>query len=283
MSSTFENQRLAFADRLVALRVERTSLAAKDFAASLGWHASKVSRIETGKQTPSDDELRTWLDAVGAPAELVDELRNQLRDLRIAQSTWRRQLRSGHRARQEQDEREEQAAAVIRAVDVMAVPGLVQTPDYARRILVTQAELLEVPAGDVDAAVNARMRRQRVLYEPDRRIELLVAEAALGMAVCPAAEMRAQVDRLQSVIGLPNVRLGVLPLHVQYPHLLPHGYWIVDDEVFIELVHSEVRVNDPEQVAIYSKLTDRLWTVALEGNDARTLLARVAATLQAGD
>ena len=278
MTSAFEKQRLEFADRLVQLR-EQTGMAAKDLAAMLGWHPSKVSKIETGKQTPSDEDVRAWLTAVGASDELVERMRDQLRDLRIAQSTWRRQLRSGHRARQDRDAREEQDASVIRAVDVMAVPGFVQTPQYARRILLTQADLLEVPAGDVDAAVKARMRRQQVLYEPEKHIEILVAEAALGMAVCPPEEMRPQVDRLQSVIGLPNVRVGVLPLHVEYPHLLPHGFWIVDNEVTVELVHAELRIIDPEQVAIYSKLTDRLWSVALEGNDARALLARVAAAL----
>jgi hypothetical protein len=170
---------------------------------------------------------------------------------------------------------------VIRAVDVMAVPGLLQTPEYARSILLTQADLLGIPAGDVDAAVKARMRRQQVLYAPDKQIEILVAEAALGMAVCTAGEMRAQIDRLGSVIGLPNVRFGVLPLHTQYPHLLPHGFWIVDAEVIIELAHAEVRITDPEQVAIYAKLADRLWSVAAEGGAARTLLLRQAAELAA--
>ena len=278
MTGTFENQRLEYADQLVRLR-EQVGMAAKDLAVMLGWHASKVSKIETGKQTPTDDDVRQWLAALGASDELVEQMRDQLRDLRIAQSAWRRQLRAGHRARQERDVREERDASVIRAVDVMAVPGLVQTPQYARRILLTQADLLEVPAGDVDTAVNARMRRQQVLYESGKQIELLVAEAALGMAVCPPSEMRPQVDRLLSVIGLPNVRFGVLPLHVEYPHLLPHGFWIVDDEVTVELVHAELRITDPEQVAIYSKLADRLWNVAVEGDEARTLLLRLAAGL----
>ena len=281
MTGTFEKQRIEYADRLVRLR-EQTGMAAKDLAAMLGWQASKVSKIETGKQTPSDDDVRQWLTALGASDELVEEMRDQLRDLRIAQSTWRRQLRAGHRTRQERDAREERDAMVIRAVDVMAVPGLVQTPQYARRVLLTQADLLEVPAGDVDAAVNARMRRQQVLYESSKQIEILVAEAALGMSVCTPAEMRPQIDRLLSAVGLPNVRFGVLPLRVEYPHLLPHGFWIVDDEVTVELVHAELRITDPEQVAIYSKLADRLWDMAVEGDEARTLLLRLAAELAVG-
>ena len=92
--------------------------------------------------------------------------------------------------------------------------------------------------------------------------------------------MLIQIDRLRSVIGLPGVRFGILPLWAQLPNLLPHGYWIVDDEVFVELVHAESRIADPDEVAIYTELTDRLWTVAAEQGDAHALLTRVATEIR---
>ncbi|MFD1044210.1 helix-turn-helix domain-containing protein [Kibdelosporangium lantanae] len=263
---TYETRRLEFADRLVSLRMA-ADVQAKDLAAALGWDASKVSKIERGRQTPSDADLVAYLGEVGTSADVVDGLREQLRELRIMQAAWRRQLRGGQRARQEQDAREESAATVIRAVDVMAVPGLLQIADYARSILTTQAELLDLPTDDVDAAVRTRMQRQHILYEPGRRTEILIAESALSTAVCPPSVMAAQLDRLVSVIGLPDVRIGILP---QY---LPVGYWIVDDAVYVEHVAGELRIDDEEQVAVYNRLTDRLWRVALEDDDARAAIA----------
>lgn len=73
--------------------------------------------------------------------------------------------------------------------------------------------------------MRARLRRQQILYEPGRTIEILVAESALGMPVCGPHAMIAQIDCLMSAVGLPAVRLGILPMYVVYPNLLPNGYW----------------------------------------------------------
>jgi transcriptional regulator with XRE-family HTH domain len=268
---------MEFADKLRGYR-ERAGLTGKQFAAVLGWSNSKVSKIETAKQTPSDVELDEWLAALDVPAADARQLHNELREVRIQQITWRRQLRAGHRARQEQDAKSERDATVIRAIDTAAVPGLLQTPDYARAIFTSQAALLDVP-DDIESSVRARMERQRILYEPGRTVEILVTEAALRHPVCPPAVLLAQLDRLGSALGLPGVRLGVLPLDAELPHVPWHGYWIVDDTVFVELVTSEVRVTDTDEIAIYHRLTDRLWSVAVEGDEARALLARLVTEL----
>lgn len=277
--STFEKRRLEFGDRLRDLR-ERAGFTGQDFAALLGWTNSKVSKIECGRQTPTDGDLVAWLGALDVPPDDVTALRDQLRDLRIAQITWRRQLREGHRARQEDDLRSEHDASLIRAVDTAAVPGLLQTPDYARYIFRTQAELLDVPADDIADAVRTRMERQRILYDGTKTIEIITTEAALHHSVCPPNVLAGQLDRLTAAVGLPGVRFGILPLNRTLPHVLWHGYWIVDDTVYVETVSQELRIIDPEQVALYHRLTDRLWTGAMEGDDARALLARIAADLQ---
>jgi len=51
-----------------------------------------------------------------------------------------------------------------------------------------------------------------------------------------------------------------------------HGFWIVDDVVFVETVSGEERVTDPDQVAVYERLADRLWSAAVTGDDARAVL-----------
>lgn len=161
----------------------------------------------------------------------------------------------------------------------MAVPGLLQTPDYAREIFRSQAELLGVPAGDIDAAVATRIERQRILYDSTKQIDVLIAESALWYPVSDPTVLAGQLDRLTSLTALSTVRLGMLSAGTRLPHLLPHGYWILDDHVLVETVSDELRIDDPDQVAVYHRLSDALWTVAVEGDEARALLTRVAATL----
>ncbi|HKS44881.1 MAG TPA: DUF5753 domain-containing protein [Amycolatopsis sp.] len=193
---------------------------------------------------------------------------------------WRRQVREGHRQRQQQDLTDEQAATTIRAVDTAAVPGLLQTPDYARHVFESQAAPLGTSTSDIDDAVRVRMQRQNVLYAPGKTIQILMAETALVNPVRPAGIMAGQLDRLTVAVGPPNVEFRILPVGRTVRHVLWRGYWIVDDVVLIETVSDELRIRDPDQVAIYTRLADRLWDQADEGDDARRILAETAARLR---
>ncbi|MCS7477500.1 helix-turn-helix domain-containing protein [Umezawaea endophytica] len=279
MATSFEQRRAEFGERLRIIR-EQAGLTAKQLAAEIGWNAPKLSKLETAKQTASPEDLEAWL-AVTTPGDIVAaELREDLAAIREAYVTWKAQVRLGHRARQEEAVQVEQAATVIRAVDVGVVPGLLQTPEYARHVLLASAGL-HGGGQDIPDAVRSRMRRQQVLYEPGRTIETLMTESALLHPIAPPDVMTSQIHRLLSTIGLPNVRFGILPARTRLPYPLVHGFWIVDQLVMIEFLTAEVRVSDPEEVATYGKLADRLWSVAAEGNDARELLTRVAAELPA--
>ena len=91
--SSFEADRLEFGDELRRLR-ERAGLDGKDLAGRLGWHPSKVSKIERGKQTAADSDLLDILDALEIPDAQAEQLRQRLRELRLKQLSWRRQLRA---------------------------------------------------------------------------------------------------------------------------------------------------------------------------------------------
>lgn len=272
--ANFESRRKAFGNRLREIR-ENAGLSGTDLANKLGWKQPKVSKIERGRQTATDADVVAWLEAAAVPARMIEQMRAELRDVQVAQLAWRRQLREGHVDRQQQGVRDTQDATVIRAIDTMAVPGLLQTPDYAHAIFRSQADLLDVPDDDIDDAVAARMARQQVLYDRSKHVEVLLAEAALSHPVCSRQELLGQLDRLVAVVGLPHVRFGVLPAYRTVPHLLPHGFWIVDDQVRYETVSGEHHVTDPDEVALFTRLADRLWEAAVEGERARELLLTV--------
>lgn len=272
----FEDRRDMFGARLRGLR-ERRKVSGRQLADQLGWPPAKPSKIENGRQTPTEQDVLDWCRVLDIDEAERADLLAERDELEVQRFAWRRELRTGHRAKQADIRERELAARRITAVDIAAVTGLVQTPGYAREMFLTQADLLDVPADDADAAVSERMQRGQLLYDPSKEIEILISEAALVNPIAPPAEMLAQLDRLLSVVGLPNVHVGIIPLGAQLPHFLPHGYWIVDDEVHVELVTSEVRIDEPEQVATYRTLTERLWPVAATGDGAREILRRVQA------
>ena len=95
------------------------------------------------------------------------------------------------------------------------IPGPLQIPDYARRVLTEMISLHDLEIDDVDAAVQERMARAQMLYDPSKRWEFLLAEPVLRWLLPSPAVMRAQLDRLQGVIGLDRIRLGIVPMGVE--------------------------------------------------------------------
>jgi transcriptional regulator with XRE-family HTH domain len=263
------------AARLYRLRREVAGLRTQaELASRLGWDRTKISKIESGKQLPSEDEIRAWAAACGRPGDaagLID-LRT---DIQAVHRTWRGRLRGGGAAVQDEYDRRIRAAKRMRAVSPLVVPGLLQTESYARAIVAGSAEIWGLT--DVDATVEARMRRRDVLYT-DRTFELVTTEAALRMPPCPPQVMRGQLDRLMS-LDLPNVTLGIIPLGVQLPLVPQNNFMLADDVATVEAHGGEDTLGERES-AVYVQVFDRLMGVAVTGEEARRLITAAAAALR---
>lgn len=273
-----QDGRTGFGNRLRRLR-EDADLSGKDLAARLSWPASKVSRLENGKQTASAQDVRDWAEAVSATPEVRDELVEDLRSLRVEYATWRRQLRSGFAPRQRASVVLAQATIVCRSATTSIVPGLLQTADYARHVFTSNAGYHGGPR-DIEEAVRARMRRQEVLYDPEKRFRFLISEAALRARLCPLPVLRAQLDRLAMISGLDTVRLAVHPSDAPVPITNLHGFSIYDDSlVLVETFNAELAIRDREDIALYERLFEAFWEAALRGPDAFEFIAALAREL----
>jgi Domain of unknown function (DUF5753) len=134
------------------------------------------------------------------------------------------------------------------------VPGLLQTADYARRLLETAYE-----PGDVGRAVAARLERQSILYDQAKRFDFLITESALRWRP-QGIDMRPQVDRLISVASLPNVTLAVAPQgESPIPYLHPFVIWQLPEGtmVSVETYSAELWVHEAADVARYREVWER--------------------------
>ncbi|MFI8106278.1 helix-turn-helix domain-containing protein [Streptomyces sp. NPDC086023] len=272
MTTDFQNARVALGARLRELRAE-AGLNGKDFAARIGWQRSKVSRLENGRQTATEADTDAWAAAAGVP-EQASDLRSRLRGLESQQRSWRRQLAAGHRPVQDRYVVEYQQTATMRGYEATVIPGLFQTPDYARHLIDANTTLMQSPR-DTEAAVAARMRRQEVLYQPGKLFRVLLWEAALHVLVCPREVMAGQLDRLVGLIGMSTVELGVVPLGAPLPLTPKHGFWIFDEErVIVETVNTELSYDSADDLALYARVWDGLHSAAVHGPQAHRLIAR---------
>jgi transcriptional regulator with XRE-family HTH domain len=245
-----------------------------------GWTKSKVSKLENGRQTADADELRAWAEATGRP-EAYEGLLAQLRGFESRIRSWRRQLASGHRPVQEAITAEHDRTRVLTIWENNLVPGMLQTPEYARHVLTRHANLMQSPR-DTEEAVRARIRRQDGLWEPGRRYRILMWEAACFALVCPPSVLAAQLDRLTSVIGLDTVEFGIVPFSASLKIYAGNAFWIYDDRrVVVEDWHAELWLDDTDSVATYQRVWDTLGESAVYGTDAQNVINRARRALTA--
>lgn len=270
---------MALGGRLRELRVA-SELSGKQLAelltrqASKTWQASKISKIENGKQTPSSDDIREWARATNAEGETASLLAS-LQTLEVQRAEWNRVMRGGIRPRQNALAELDQKTRLFRVFEPGVIPGLLQTSEYARARF-AEAIRIHKLKNDINDAVEGRMKRQDIFYRPDKRFHFVLTEAALRFRMCPLPVMLGQLDRLVSLSALPNVKLGIIGFETQYTASPWHGFWIFDDEkVLVETFSAGLTFPQPEEVELYSTIFSELAAVASYGPPARAIITRV--------
>lgn len=269
----------ALGKRLRKLR-QLAGLTGTQLAKSLSWPQSKISKLETARQTPSDDDIRAWTRATGNESH-TDELLTALHNLEAQHAEWQRVLRPGLQAHQSKLSELDVKTRLFRVFEATVVPGLLQTAEYARARL-AQGVILFNASNDINEAVQARMKRQELLYRPDKRFHFVMPEAALRLRLCGSKVMLAQLDRLISLSTLPNVRLGIISSDTQYVVGPWHGFWLRDSErVLVETFSAELNLVQPQEIDLFSAIFEQFAAVATYGRSARALITRVADDLVA--
>lgn len=261
------------ATRLRALRAQ-AGLSGKQLADANDWAQSKVSRIENGKQVPSTTDVLDWVQTCNADESIVAGLLRLRDEARSAQVTFRSRMRQGQEKVQESYKTFIKNAHFVRYFETVFIPGLLQVPDYARRVFTEMVTLHDLEIDDVEAAVANRMQWQQMLYDPGKKFEFLIGESALRWQIVPPAVMRAQLDRLQTVIGLERIRFGILPMQVELSITPQNSFQIYEADEPLVTVETFIgeKPHWGEEAAQYERVLDRLWDEAVTGEQARQLL-----------
>ena len=250
-------------------------LSGREMARRVGGSQPVMSRFDRGETLLRMPVIRQWLDECTAD----DDTRRRVLDLaeRAHGETkrWSELLASdAHLQGKERDY--DVAADVIQNFQPTVLPGLLQTASYAQAAL-------ELGRTDVPAAVAARLARQRLLDEPGRRFEFVIAERVLRWPPGPGA-LAGQADRLLALAERDTVELAVLPESVSPGVLLWHNFVIRRSRhghhwVATELLHGAQEIRDAESVRIYQDVWAKVWSAAAHGDEA---LARIRSARTAG-
>ncbi len=258
--------------QLKALRAER-GWTVEQVAERLLMSSSKVSRLETGQRGASPRDIRDLCDLYG----LGNEDRQRLTDLAKAgkQRPWWQPLSLPYSTYVGL----EAEATQIRDFGLGVVPGLLQTPDYARAVL-----LAAVPARTADEIENLLegriARQQRVLSAEDPpQFQAILDASVLHRVAGSPATMRAQLRRLVEASQMPNVTIrvvpytaGVLPVPNNKFIILSFGTQLLPDVVFIEGLTGDLYIDRKDDTDTYHAAFQALQTLAATPDDTRDIM-----------
>jgi transcriptional regulator with XRE-family HTH domain len=255
---------------LIVLRGDRSQAEA---ARLTGLTQAKVTRAERGRYPMSPEQAARYAAALGASDEQRDQI-DQLAHAKVSEHVRGRvSLVRVAAALQERFDQLEADSTLIEGWQPEAIHGVLQTHTYTATFLDGEGE------GDPGLAWwNARAARAARLAEPGRTWHLLMSEAALRWPLGSPYVMSEQIEHLDALSRLPNVRLGLLDLDTPKPFLPPAGFQVFDRRT--ATASTEVGtsfITAPDDVDHFERLFRQLESSAVYGGDARSLLERVSA------
>ncbi len=173
----------------------------------------------------------------------------------------------------------ESRATLLRIFELSVVPGLLQTPDYARALL------LAAPSGDVDAGVNARLARQRTLSKTEPpSLWVILDQSVIDRWVGGPEVMRGQLEHLLQLADLPNVVLRVVSRQAG-AHLGLEGAFKIMTVNRAETVYTEASeggrlIRDPAEVDTFRTRFDLIGAKALPEHMSALLIKEVMEDLK---
>lgn len=253
-------------------------LSAESIGKELGWSQSKVSKIENGRTRPVLKDIEALLGVLDPPEAERSELLELAKAIHADSVTWDRSLAGGLAGHQRKIADLEARASEIRFFNCDVIPGLLQTADYARRVL-TLGDANGL--GGIANAVAARIERQTILYEESKKFRFLMTEAVLRWQFGSTALMRAQYDRIETIAALDNVSIRVIPFSREVTTLQPEAFVLYratadESSVRVETHTREWSMTDPDETDLYLEVFESMWSEALEGERVVKLFRKVS-------
>jgi transcriptional regulator with XRE-family HTH domain len=172
----------------------------------------------------------------------------------------------------------EHHARFLHHVAVLYVPGLLQTEDYARAVF--SSRLPELPDEELELRIQHRKARQQITIP----YQALIHEAALRIRVGDRATSKAQLARLLELSEADHVTLRTIPFDLDgfaasSTMTYAGGPLPKLDTVVRDAPHGSVLIDSEAQLTIYRTRFHMVEAVALEPNESRDFIHRLAKEL----
>jgi len=274
--------------RLLAAHLRRlradTGKTADEVGKALGWSKAKISRYELAQGGLKPDDVARLLAYYEVPGSRREPMLALAEDAR--QRGWWESysdvLTEGHL---EWIGLEAEAASILEW-QINVVPGLLQTEKYAREVLAGYEKVAAISPRALQRRLETRLIRQQLLTRDETlEYEAVLDESVLHRQRGDRSVMRAQLQRLAEVSGLPNVTVQILPLARSHG-LAVDSFTIVrfgkahetvlHDVVSVEHLRDELYVEGDTDTYQFTLAFDHLRATSLSRSESLQLILTTA-------
>ncbi|MFE7576947.1 helix-turn-helix domain-containing protein [Streptomyces sp. NPDC057521] len=193
----------AFGARIRSLR-EGRGWKQENLAERTGYSSTHISAVETGRKMPTLRFSRQADVAFGIQ-ETVDTFERAWREIRHGSLLEGFPQYVGFEGR----------AVELRLYEIGIIPGLLQTPDYARALAESAVQRGAIAQEQADERVAVLAERQAALVRPKPpMLFVTLDESCIRRPVGGPAVMNAQLDRLIEFAEMPNTVLQIAPYEI---------------------------------------------------------------------
>jgi transcriptional regulator with XRE-family HTH domain len=159
----------------------------------------------------------------------------------------------------------------------LLIPGIFQTPDYARAVISTSGR----PIDNLEEQVQARMARQHIL-DPDSGVMVaaIIDEGVLYRPLGGPEVLHEQLVRLLELVEQPNIVAQIVPIEVGGYSGLAGGFGIAamdgQEYAYVDDVFRGEVLDQPDDVALIKRLWVMLHKETLTGRQSIELIAKAA-------
>lgn len=280
-SPTLRRRRLSAELRTMREQIGMTSVEATK---RLEWSGGRLTKMERGEwKLPNPRDIRDLCDLYG----VTDERR---RDYLITLARQGRERGWWHAYRDMLSEEYttyiglEAGAATVFVVDLVVIPGLLQTEEYAHAVMLGGPA--EITTEQIKRRVDLRVERQKLITRHDDplRLWVVIDEAALRREVGTPEVMRGQLVHICELAELARVTIQVIPFKAGAHAATSGAFSILEfpepedpDAVYVENPAGELFVELPAEVEIFHTAYRRLQATALSPEASIEMIAAYAA------
>ncbi len=243
---------------------ERAELSLADVGARIDASASKISRMENGKRYASTEDVAAMLALYRVTGPQRAELLALARE--SGRRGWWQRDTPGFVERQQTLISLESRARAITNFDDTIVPGLLQTGEYTRSMMIESGLVAD---DEVENRMVTRLQRHSVLLRSHPPyLMAIIDELALCRMIGGRDVLRRQLQHLVELAARPNIDIRVVPN--TRTHAGVNGAFTVlrraegSPVVFLENLTSSMFLEEPQEIERYEYATRELLTHALD-------------------